>query len=255
MNVLFTICGRAGSKGVKNKNIKRMDGIPLINYTLAVIKLYEEKHPEVKVSVVLNTDSEALVEQALLQTGVKDIQILKRQENLAGDTIAKVDVIKDCYIQCKEESNYNVVVDLDLTSPLRRLCDVEIAIGQLISRQNADLVFSAVPGRRNPYFNMVEKSGDYYKKICKSHFTARQQAPAIYELNASIYAYNPKFLESTFDKTILDYNCGIVEMPDYLVLDIDSEEDFELMSYLMNYFENRDQELKQVIETARKIHL
>lgn len=54
-------------------------------------------------------------------------------------------------------------------------------------------------------------------------------------MNASIYVYNPQFLNQKIDKTLLEYNCNIVEMPDYLVLDIDSEEDFQLMNMLFNW--------------------
>ena len=79
------------------------------------------------------------------------------------------------------------------------------------------------------------------------------QAPKAYELNASIYAYTPGFLEREIEKTILDYNCGIVQMPDYLVLDIDSEEDFRLMSMLMEYFKQKDKELERVVFLAEKL--
>ena len=57
MNILFTICGRAGSKGFKNKNLKKLNGIPLVYYTLSVIRLYMDKHMENQVTVALNTDS------------------------------------------------------------------------------------------------------------------------------------------------------------------------------------------------------
>ena len=57
-------------------------------------------------------------------------------------------------------------------------------------------------------------------------------------------------MEREIEKTILDYNCGIVEMPDYLVLDIDSEEDFRRMSMLMEYFGQEDRELARVMELA-----
>ena len=77
-------------------------------------------------------------------------------------------------------------------------------------------------------------------------YTARQQAPVSYELNASIYAYRPKFLSGTIDRTILDYNCGIVVMPDYLVLDIDSEEDFEMMEMLFEHFAKSDYGLREI---------
>ena len=156
-------------------------------------------------------------------------------------------MIKDTYFQCKGNMEFDVVVDLDITSPMRRLCDIESAIEKLLADTDCDLVYSVVPARRSPYFNMVEKKDDYYRKICPSMYTARQQAPASYELNASIYAYSPRFLDRTIDKTILDYNCEIVVMPDYLVLDIDSEEDFEMMEMLFGYFAKNDEDLQAVV--------
>ena len=248
MNILFTICGRAGSKGFKNKNLKRLNGIPLVYYTLSAIRLYMDKYPENNVTVVLNTDSEELQELVLSQNIVDNVIMAERKEALAGDVVAKVEVIKDTYFQCRRNEDFDVIVDLDITSPMRRLCDIEAAIAGLLSDQNCDLVYSVVPARRSPYFNMVEKKDEYYRKICPSMYTARQQAPASYELNASIYAYSPKFLAGTIDKTILDYNCGIVIMPDYLVLDIDSEEDFEMMEMLFGYFAKNDKELRRVYE-------
>lgn len=250
MNILFTICGRGGSKGFKNKNLKKMNGIPLVYYTLAVIRLYQESHPSDVVTVAVNTDSEELLETVRGQKTVSNIQEVERKGALAGDRAAKVEVIKDTYFRCRAKGAFDVVVDLDITSPMRRLGDVEEAIRVLKGDEGCDLVFSVVPARRSPYFNMVEKRQEYYRKICSSRYTARQQAPKAYELNASIYAYDPGFLEREIEKTILDYNCGIVQMPDYLVLDIDSEEDFRLMSMLMEYFGREDRELARVMELA-----
>lgn len=252
MNILFTICGRAGSKGFKNKNLKKLNGIPLVYYTLSVIRLYMDKHMENQVTVALNTDSKELQQLIKEQNIIDDVILVKRKEDLAGDVAAKVSVIQDTFFLCREKENFDVIVDLDITSPMRRLCDVEKAIENLVSDSNCDLVYSVVPARRSPYFNMVEKKGEYYRKICPSMYTARQQAPASYELNASIYAYSPKFLCGTIDKTILDYNCGIVVMPDYLVLDIDSEEDFEMMEMLFGHFAAHDSNLKQVVDYIRK---
>lgn len=251
MNILFTICGRAGSKGFKNKNLKRLNGIPLVYYTLSVIRLYMDEHENDQVTVALNTDSKELQQLVNEQDIVKNVIMVDRKDDLAGDVAAKVSVIQDTYFQCKDTADFDAVVDLDITSPMRRLCDVETAIENLMSDQNCDLVYSVVPARRSPYFNMVEKKDDYYRKICPSMYTARQQAPASYELNASIYAYSPKFLAGTIDKTILDYNCGIVVMPDYLVLDIDSEEDFEMMEMLFGFFAKSDSGLQELVTTIQ----
>lgn len=253
MNILFTVCGRAGSKGLKNKNLKLMNGTALVYYTLAAIVLYKEAHRENYVEVALNTDSQDLIELVNEQNLLENVRVIERKEALAGDLVSKLDVIKDTYLQCKKFGAFDVVVDLDITSPLRRLIDIENAIEEFCSKKVYDVVFGVVPARRNPYFNMVEKNGEFYKKVCASTFTARQQAPEIYEMNASIYAFAPDFLESDISKTLLEYRCGIIEMKDYLVLDIDSEEDFERMSQLMRLFEVEDVELAKVIQKARQI--
>jgi len=58
MNILFTLCGRAGSKGVKGKNARDFLDVPLVWYSMANIALYIEKYGQGDdIKVVLNTDS------------------------------------------------------------------------------------------------------------------------------------------------------------------------------------------------------
>lgn len=244
MNILFTICGRAGSKGFKNKNLKEMNGVPLVYYTLAAIKGYMEAHTENNTLIGVNTDSPELIELIKKQNALTNIQYVERKPEQAGDSAPKVAVIQDTYLSLSKEISFDVIIDLDITSPMRRVQDIENIVAEFSLDSNYDVVFSVVKARRSPYFNMVEKKeSGYFGKICKSAFTARQQAPQSYEMNASIYAYAPKFLSTKIEKTILDYNCGIVEMEDYLVLDIDSEEDFVMMEMLHRFYCGKDSEL------------
>lgn len=249
MNILFTICGRAGSKGFKNKNLKEMNGVPLVFYTLATIRLFIKNNPQQNVTVALNTDSMPLMDIVKNQCVLADIVYVDRKLELAGDKVAKVDVIRDTFRVAGKD--FDIVVDLDITSPLRKVKDIENIIDVYKADEAYELVTSVVPARRSPYFNMVEKKGDYYRKICESTYTTRQEAPASYELNASIYAYRPVFLDMDITDTILDHRCGISVMDDYLVLDIDSEEDFQMMEVLHRYYIAHDEELKKVFEEAR----
>lgn len=251
MNILFTICGRAGSKGFKNKNLKEMRGVPLVFYTLAAIKGYMDKHSENRIEVALNTDSKPLANLVQKQHSI-DIKYIQRKEELAGDVVSKVDVIRDTYLSCSGAA-FDIVIDLDITSPLRRVEDIENIIAEY-NKGMYDLVFSVVEARRSPYFNMVEEKNDnFYRKICASGYTARQQAPKSYEMNASIYAYNPKFLRKQIERTILDYNCGIFVMRDYLVLDIDSEEDFLMMQYLHEFYCKQEACINDVYLEAQRL--
>ena len=101
MNLLFTVCGRAGSKGVTGKNLRNFCGAPLVWYTLAAVSVYQERClPEGgRIRTVLNTDSEEL---AQLTAGVPDPPVfLRRPPELAGDRAAKVSVIRDCLLRAQ----------------------------------------------------------------------------------------------------------------------------------------------------------
>lgn len=244
MNILFTLCGRAGSKGVKGKNARDFASLPLVWYSLAGISLYKEKFtkPDDNIQIVLNTDSEPLIR---IVESVKELSVtvLRREESLAGDKVPKVAVIMDCVNRAEKlfKTNYDVVVDLDITSPLRKVEDIKNAIDRKLFRPEVDVVFSVTGSRRNPYFNMVKKENGFYTKALSSTFVTRQEAPVFYDMNASIYAYSPKALKEKEHASFFCSRCDAIHMMDTGVLDIDSEEDYELMQVIAKYlFENID---------------
>ena len=79
MEILFTICGRAGSKGFKNKNLKEFLGKPLALYALSAIDLYLKRHPKIKADIVVNTDSPELKE-ILVSSKLRDVYKIDRSE-------------------------------------------------------------------------------------------------------------------------------------------------------------------------------
>lgn len=257
MKILFTICGRAGSKGVKNKNLLDFCGVPLVYYSLAAIWLWREQYGktrEILSDVVLNTDSRELISlverQSLVLTDVLD-----REEDLGGDAVPKAAVIRDCLVRMEKGKGYpyDLVVDLDITSPLRTCEDVNQVIERKIQRSDVDVVYSVTPSRRNPYFNMVREEGGFFVKAIASAFTARQQAPTFYDMNASIYAYSQEALRHKEVNTFFNSHADAVIMRDTAVLDIDSVEDFELMQVIAAHLFARDKKLKEVYEAARGI--
>ena len=79
--LLITICGRAGSKGFKNKNLKNFCGRPLVYYSLSAAELFIKKHPELEIDVALNTDSEDLAR--LVAAEYPEVTYLPRGAELA----------------------------------------------------------------------------------------------------------------------------------------------------------------------------
>ncbi|MBQ5474196.1 MAG: acylneuraminate cytidylyltransferase family protein [Lachnospiraceae bacterium] len=252
MNILFTLCGRAGSKGVKGKNARDFLNVPLVWYSMANIALYMEKHAvEDNIKIVLNTDSEPLKD---LVRRIKDVpvSIIHREENLAGDRVPKVAVILDSLNKAEELFGvmFDMVVDLDITSPLRTVQDVENAIDRKKQRKDVDVVYSVAPSRRNPYFNMVKEENGFFCKAIPSKFTTRQEAPVFYDMNASIYAYSPKALREKEHATFFNSGCDAVVMADTGILDIDSEEDYELMQVIAKYLFENIEEFGEIFSKA-----
>ena len=239
MRILFTVCGRAGSTGIKNKNLRLFCGKPLVYYTVSAIDLYLKKHPETACDIVVNSDSLELL-ALVSENKMRPVELIQRDKSLAGDTIAKITAIHDCYLkmQARHGYDYDMVIDLDITSPLRTVTDLENVIAMQLEKQ-ADVTTTVTTARRNPYFNQVMRTGHGVQKIIASSYTSRQQAPEIFDMNASIYAYRPAYL--ALEKGVLDGYCEIVEMYDTGILDLDHENDFELMEVIAKYlFQDKD---------------
>lgn len=236
MNILFTVCARAGSKGVAGKNVRMFCGNPLVYYTLEIYEKYVKKYGDNQniIDLAVNTDSERLLEQ-INTKGIKYI-FVKRKDALAGDIVAKGDVICDTLLEAERIKNceYELIVDLDITSPLRNLEDVEGTINQVIQDKKCNFAYSVVESRRSPYFNMVCKNETgFYDRVILSNYTARQQTPECFDMNASIYVYARDYL---LNMSIENRHALVWKMKDSVVLDIDSESDFEIMEVLTKYY-------------------
>lgn len=231
MNILFTICARKGSKGLKNKNISNFCNYPISYFTLSAYQLFKEKY-SYNCDLAINTDSEELLKQVRL-TKINFTHI-ERTEELAGDIVGKIDVIKDTYK--KIGKTYDFIIDLDLTSPLRTPEDIKGTLDELIDNPETNLCVSVTDSRRSPYFNQIQiNEQGYYKPVINRGVTARQQVPIVYDMNASIYVYRPNFLINS-KGNLFDGNIKIYKMKDSAVIDIDNPEDSNLMQIIAEYF-------------------
>lgn len=248
MKILFTICGRAGSEGFKNKNLKVFCGNSLVNYTVSAIKLYIDKYGnDDDIDVVLSTDSNELI-SIIREQKMLPINIIHREERLSGGSVAKASVICDCLVRMQEKTKktYDIVVDLDITSPLRTVEDIRQAIEKKLERKDVNVVFSVTEARRNPYFNIVKRQDKFVERAIASEVTARQQAPDFYDMNASIYAYSPNALLRETPETLFNTRCEAIIMKDTGILDIDCEEDFELLQVIAMFFYEKYEDYNEI---------
>ncbi len=255
MNLLVTICARAGSKGVASKNVRDFLGHPICYYTLAALQLFQAQYGAqyAAIDLAVNTDAPALFEQ-IDATGIPYLKI-PRRDDLAGDTASKIDVIRDTLAQAVARTgrSYDIVLDMDLTSPLRRGNDIQNVIEALQENPMAEVALSVTEARRNPWFNQLVKQSDgFYKTAIASGFVARQQAPPVYDANASLYAYRPAFLAGT-TTILIQAKLAVSVMPDTAVLDIDSEQDYALLQLLAPFFYQNDPDYGAVFDRVKHL--
>jgi len=231
MSVLITICARGGSKGIPGKNIKLLNGRPLIGYTIDVAKKFQQH--VTNTDIALSTESEEIkrvAESCGLYT------TYTRSNTLAGDFVGKIDAITDVlqYYQQNTGKLYDYVLDMDVTSPLRNLNDLLTAFEILKNNKEAINLFSVSSASRNPYFNMVEqKDNGFFAQVKTSEISilTRQSAPAVYDMNASFYFYRQSFFEQSYKGAIADRS--LIYLVPHLCFDLDHPMDFEFLSYLM----------------------
>ena len=228
MQILITICARGGSKGIPGKNIKLLNGKPLIAYSIDVAKQFSNIY---NCDIVLSTDSD-LIKNVASDYGLSSKY--KRPIELSLDTTGKIDTLNDV-IRFQENltsQHYDYVIDLDVTSPLRNILDLESGLKILEKDQNAFNLYSVSIANRNPYFNIVEKKENgYYDVVKKGLFYSRQKAPSVFDMNSSFYIYSKKFFQ-TNQKTTTTCNSLIYLMP-HICFDLDHQLDFDFMEYLI----------------------
>jgi CMP-N,N'-diacetyllegionaminic acid synthase len=229
MNILITICARGGSKGVKGKNFRLLNGKPLIAYTIRQALKWGKAQ-----KVVVSTDSEEIAHIAR-EYGA-EVPFM-RPADLATDTAPKLPSIRHALMECEKlfATRYDVVVDLDPTSPVRASVDLDNCLN-LFTTHHPDTIFSVVPAHKNPYFNMVEEDAAGRVMLCKKlpgTIARRQDAPKVYDLNASIYFYNRDFIIKDKNISPITDNSRIYVMNEFAGTDIDRNVDFIFVELLV----------------------
>jgi CMP-N,N'-diacetyllegionaminic acid synthase len=228
MNILITICARGGSKGIPGKNIKLLNGKPLIEYTINSAKYFSKRHNS---TIAISTDDEKILRVCNsfgLHTNYK------RPIGLSTDTAGKIDTINDILIFEENEKNikYDYILDLDVTSPLRTQLDLIEAFEKLQNDKYALNIFSVNIANKNPYFNMVEKKADgYFELSKKGEYLTRQSADPVFELNASFYFYRREFFSNEIKKVVNEKS--LIHLMNHICFDLDHLIDFEFMNFLL----------------------
>lgn len=228
MKRICSICARGGSKGVPGKNKRLLAGLPLIAHSI----LQAKRSGLFDIIAVSSDDPEIL--KIALEYGAH--YAFERSEELSSDKAPKIPVIRDCVEKAERElqTRFDICTDLDCTSPLRSIEDIKNCV-TLAEKEDTEIVITAAPARRSPYFNMVETDGVKVtlSKVLPNNIVRRQDAPSCYDMNASIYVWKREALEN-YD-TLFQEGTRLVVMPEERSQDIDSELDFKIVELLMEH--------------------
>jgi N-acylneuraminate cytidylyltransferase len=218
LNELITaiIPARGGSKGVPKKNIRHLDGKPLIHHTIDAAKM--SRYID---HIIVSTDDDEIASVAA--TG--GITIIKRPEELAGDKSPTIDAILHALEECaRKEVHPDVVVLLQPTSPLRSVADIDEAIG-LYLEGDCESVISVTESAHPPYWNMIIDGGYlqplYDQEVLKKR---RQDLPQTYLPNGAIYIASHEVLKQY--RSFYTPKTKPYYMSPENSLDIDTEIDF-----------------------------
>jgi len=224
MKTIAFIFARGGSKGLPGKNVKLLNGTPLIAYSINIAKAMKEID-----EVIVSTDDEVIAKVAK-EYGAS-VPFL-RPESLAKDESDEFLAWKHAVGWVLEnKGNFDVFISLPATSPLRNSDDVRKCLATLTD--SVDMVLTCKDADRNPYFNMVKQGQEGFVELVNAEekIFRRQDAPEVYDLTTVAYVCRPSFILQ--NNHVLDGKTKTVFIPKDRAVDIDDKWDFMFAELLM----------------------
>jgi N-acylneuraminate cytidylyltransferase len=214
--VLAIIPARGGSKGVARKNIREAAGKPLIAWTIE-----EARKSKYIDRLVLSSDDEEIIRVAR-EWGCEVPFV--RPAALAQDETPGIDPVLHAMDQLPD---YEIVVLLQTTSPLRNVSDIDGCI-ELCVNQGAKACVSVAEAEQSPYWMFTVGDAGAMQPLMQATavYARRQDLPPAYILNGAVYVAQRDWLRQhkTF---VTDETLGYV-MPQNRSLDIDTELDLQI---------------------------
>lgn len=216
--MLCLICVRSGSKGLKNKNILKINNKSLLQISIELAK----KIKEIK-QIVISTDSIKIAKIAV-KFGAKILFL--RPKNLSKDTTSEWRVWQHAINHCEKKYNFEDVIILPVISPLKKKVDIEKTIKNY-KQNKKDCIITVCESHRSPYFNMVKLDNKNNANILmnsKNYISRRQEAPKSYDICTVAYVLN----KSLIKKYNSLFQCSIKAqiIPRHRSIDIDDKYDF-----------------------------
>ena len=225
MRNIAIIPARSGSKGLKDKNIKLLNGKPLLAYSIEAAKkskLFDE--------IFVSTDSIEYAEIA--KKWGANVPFLRSAE-LATDTASTWDVVKDTlrnYMKIGIE--FDTIAILQPTSPMRKSEDIINGYYQF-KLKKANAIVSVCEVDHSPLWsNTLPEDGSLRNFLNQEIINLpRQSLPTYYRINGALYIAKTEYALNA--KSLYDDQCYAVVMSKNDSIDIDDELDFKIAEILL----------------------
>ena len=179
MKVLALIPARGGSKGIPKKNIIDLAGKPLISYTIEAAN--KSQYID---SIIVSTDSDEIAEISR-KYGARTP--FMRDADISNDTSKSIDVVIDAIQRLSDGGeDYDILVFLQPTSPLRTTSDIDLALEQFIEHKCMQLT-SVVENDRYPLLIRSIDNDRLKPLLQKNSSIRRQDMKKTYYVNGAIY--------------------------------------------------------------------
>ena len=182
MKKLVIIPARAGSKRLPDKNLKLLDGKPLIMHSIDVAReIFNDSE------ICVSTDSNKI--KSIVEKSGLHVPFMRPKE-LAKDNSSTESVLVHA-LQWYEKNQYkpDIIILLQPTSPFRKTEHINDAIKKISKK--IDMVVSVKESKSNPYFTLYEENEHgFLHKSKKSGYNRYQDCPKVWEINGSIYVIN-----------------------------------------------------------------
>jgi len=212
---------RAGSKGLKDKNTRILNGKPLYLYAV-------EQGIRTTNQCIISTDIESVISSGF----PLNIQVNRRKNNLCQDQTLMDEVLLDLFLS-QDLEEYNAVL-LQATSPLRSDSDVLESIKMFESHDYHMIMSACRKDSKVMKYGFIKDSLFVPLFKAENLFKNRQNLEYLFSPNGAIYIFSIK--EFIKQRTFPSQSIGAYVMPKERSLDIDAESDLKLAeSYLEHY--------------------
>ena len=227
--ILCVLQVRGGSKGVPKKNIREVNGKPLMTWTIE-----SAKKSNVFDSIWVSSDSDEILEVGREE----DVNTMKRPDELSGDEVLSVDSLHWAVgeIEKLKGTTYDYVVELPVVCPLRNEDHIKEAVEKLITT-GADSVISVTQMTdKHPVRMKRITDDDLIEDFCSEYPEGdagrRQDLEPCYIRNGGIYSMKRDTLMN--EKTRHGKVSRPYVMEDKYSINIDSEMDLKIAEVMLN---------------------